>query len=69
MDNTYFIDKMKQYPGLYLVNNTLLVASIGSKLYGMIADNELRDEGWLGTILETKRLFDGRIGKVSYTST
>lgn len=67
------IEKMKATPGLYLVRmlhplfgerDGLLVASIGGKLYGMVADNELRDGGWHPTTKLDRCLFKGGLARV-----
>lgn len=40
------LERMKQTPGLYLISDTVLVASLNGKIYGVTIDNELSDDGW-----------------------
>jgi hypothetical protein len=65
------IERMKAVPGLYLVKmdhpvfvGALLVASIGGKLYGMVADNELCDEGWNAQARLDRCLFKGGLSRI-----
>lgn len=68
------IAKMKATPGLYMVkidhplfgpqDGSLLVASIGGKLYGMVADNELCDEGWSDIAKLDRCVFEGGMSRI-----
>ena len=68
------IAKLKATPGLYVVrrmahpalpelsdSDGLLVASVDGKLYGIVVDNELADDGWDAATHIDRCLFEGGI--------
>lgn len=66
---------MKDVPGLYLIrigafigSGSLLVASIGGKLYAVSIDQELRDDGWHPEAHVSKLIERGAFGVVGPTT-
>lgn len=64
------LELMKEVPGVHLVGNrlvpgqTVVVASINGKLYAMVADQELKDDGWHQEAYHSRTLVTCLVAKV-----
>lgn len=58
---------LKEHPGLYLMVGGYLVASINGKIYGVVIDEELRDDGWQPNAKVYRCILHGRVGNVGPT--